>query len=101
MSICGGGSGLRGQLREMHPVVAGMLIGSVLLGAIGGAVGLVVGLAVHPPTAWFAVLEVGIPAGVLGWILGVVVAMIARRVGHARPGDDPVDHDFAGTPPGW
>jgi hypothetical protein len=79
-------SGLRTQLREMPVVLAGMLLGCLVLGLIGGVVGLVLGLAAYPPTAWFAVLEVGIPAGVVGAILGLFAGVIAQRTGRRPKG---------------
>ena len=39
-----------------------------------------VGLDANPSTAWFAVFEVGIPAALLGGVLGRVSAAIARVV---------------------
>ena len=47
-----------------------MLVGCIVFAAIGGAIGLVVGLRVYPPTAWFAVLEIGVPAGMVGGLVG-------------------------------
>lgn len=64
------------------PVRFAIVAGSVL-GILGGIVGLIVGLVAHPPTAWFAVIEVGLPAGLLGALLGLVVgaaAYVVRRV---------------------
>jgi hypothetical protein len=62
-------------------------IGAVSAGLLGGVVGLVVGLRVHPPTAWFAIFEVGIPASILGGLVGLASGAIAyavrRRVGTA------------------
>ena len=55
------------------------VVAAVVLGALGAAIGLVLGLRSYPPTAWFAVLEVGVPAGLLGGVLGLV----AGSVGHA------------------
>lgn len=54
------------------------IIGGVVLGCVGAFVGLVVGLRVYASTAWFAILEVGVPAAVLGAILGLVVGCVAR-----------------------
>jgi hypothetical protein len=98
----GGLSSLRALLRtlftELPVVVSSMLIGFVALGALGGAVGLFVGLHVHPPTAWFAMLEVGFPAAWLGAVLGLLGGVITRwMVGPRKP----VDDDFAGTPQRW
>jgi uncharacterized protein (TIGR03382 family) len=72
-------------VRELPVVVAGALVGAVLLGAVGGVTGLCVGLVVHPPTAWFAVLEVGVPAGIVGAVLGLLVGVVLRRrrISHA------------------
>ena len=42
--------------------------------------GLVVGLLVHPATAWFAVFELGIPASILGGLLGLASGAIACAV---------------------
>jgi hypothetical protein len=61
--------------------------GAVCAGALGGVAGLVLGLLAYPPTAWFAVFEVGIPAAMAGGILGLVagsVALAVRRLGDAR-----------------
>jgi ABC-type uncharacterized transport system permease subunit len=50
----------------------------VVSGFIAGAVlGLVVGLDANPSTAWFAVFEDGIPAALLGGLIGLVSAAIA------------------------
>ena len=102
MSVRRGVARLSTGLRELPVVVASLLVGAVLLGAIGGVVGLVIGLSVHPSTAWFAVLEVGVPAAAVGGFLGLVVGGIAQWVGGARGRDvPPVDDDFAGGPRGW
>lgn len=58
----------------LRHVVAGV----VTLGSLGGVAGLVVGLFVHASTAWFAVLELGVPAAVVGGLLGVVSGCVAR-----------------------
>lgn len=39
--------------------------------------GLVVGLEVYWQTAWFAVLELGIPSSILGGLIGLVTGAIA------------------------
>jgi hypothetical protein len=49
-----------------------------VLAGLGGVVGLVVGLVAYPPTAWFAIVEVGLPAGVLGAVLGLAAGSIAH-----------------------
>jgi ABC-type uncharacterized transport system permease subunit len=50
---------------------------------IGAIVGLIIGLDANPATAWFAVFELGIPAGIAGGLVGCVAALIlaaARRI---------------------
>jgi hypothetical protein len=52
--------------------------GAVLMGAIGGLAGLIVGLLAYPPTARFAVFELGAPSAVLGGLLGLISAVITK-----------------------
>jgi hypothetical protein len=57
-------------------------IGALSAGIVGGIVGLVLGLLAHPATAWFAIIEVGMPAAVVGAVLGLAsgaVADVTRR----------------------
>jgi hypothetical protein len=63
-----------------------VLVGMVVAGAIGGVVGLVVGLHVYPPTAWFAVFELGVPASVVGAVLGLASGVAARLFRRYRVG---------------
>jgi ABC-type antimicrobial peptide transport system permease subunit len=56
--------------------------GAVFVGLIGSIVGLVIGLCVNVPTAPFAVVELGLPATVLGGVAGLAaggVVTLARR----------------------
>lgn len=55
------------------------LIGLVGLGAVGALAGLVRGLQVYPPTAWFAVIELGLPSVVVGAIVGRLAPTMLRR----------------------
>ncbi|WP_030527401.1 hypothetical protein [Phycicoccus jejuensis] len=52
--------------------------GAIGLGLLGAAVGLVLGLLAYPPTAWFAVLEVGAPSTVLGLVVGLLAGLVTR-----------------------
>jgi len=61
----------------------GAVIGAVCLGLLGALVGLVRGLSVYPPTAWFALFEVGVPALIVGALLGAVVGSAARLLGRS------------------
>jgi hypothetical protein len=57
--------------------------GAICAGAVGAIVGLIVGLFAYAPTAWAAMFEVGMPAFVLGALLGAIsggVATALRRV---------------------
>lgn len=64
------------------------LLAAIWCGLAGGVVGLVTGLGVYPPTAWAAVLEIGIPAALLGFVAGLLAgaAMLLVKRGHgAKP----------------
>lgn len=57
--------------------------GATCAGVIGALVGLGVGLVVYPPTAWFAVIELGFPAVIVGTAVGTVgglVVLAGRRI---------------------
>ena len=55
----------RPHLATLPPVTRYAVVGATVCAILGGLVGLVVGLRVNPATAWFAVLEVGVPAGIV------------------------------------
>ena len=77
-------------LRSVPRPVAGAILGAGVFAVGGGIVGLVLGLNAYPPTAWFAVLEVGIPSAIIGGMLGLVAglaSMIVKRW-RAAPGRD-------------
>jgi len=52
-------------------------LGAAGAGLVGGVVGLIVGLFAYPPTAWFAVFELGVPAAILGGLIGLLAGAIA------------------------
>jgi hypothetical protein len=56
---------------------------------IGAITGLILGLVSYPPTAWFAVLEVGLPAATAGAVVGFLAGLVlvaARRIArHSSP----------------
>jgi len=54
--------------------------GAILFGTVGGLVGLLIGLFTYVPTAPFAVVEVGLPAAVLGVGAGIAADCSARTV---------------------
>ena len=53
-----------------------MTLGAVAGALIGAIAGLIIGLDANPATAWFAVFELGIPAGIAGGLVGGVAALI-------------------------
>jgi hypothetical protein len=62
-------------------------IGAASAGMVGGVAGLVVGLKAHPPTAWFAIFELGIPGGAVGGLVGLVAGTIAFGIRTHVTGD--------------
>jgi hypothetical protein len=71
------------ELRSMPLIARWVTVGAASASVIGGIVGLVVGLSAYAPTAWFAVFELGVPAGVVGGIVGLIGALIltaGRRI---------------------
>jgi ABC-type uncharacterized transport system permease subunit len=58
------------------------IVGATSAGTLGAIAGLVLGLG-YPPTAWFAVFELGVPATIAGGLVGFVAALIVmagRRI---------------------
>jgi ABC-type uncharacterized transport system permease subunit len=75
----------RPHLATLPPVTRYAVVGATVCAILGGLVGLVVGLRVNPPTAWFAVFEVGVPAGIVGALVGALVGLLAvsvQRINH-------------------
>jgi hypothetical protein len=76
-------------LRAVPLPIRWSIVGSGSAGVTGAIVGLAAGLYVYPPTAWFAVFELGVPAAITGAVIGLIVGLIAmagRRIKRAgRP----------------
>jgi ABC-type uncharacterized transport system permease subunit len=70
----------RSQLVAEPLVPRFAIVGLTVAGVLGGLVGLVLGLRAHPATAWFAVVEVGVPAAVAGAVLGALVGVLTVAV---------------------
>jgi hypothetical protein len=70
----------RSELAELPLVPRFALIGCAAAATVGGLLGLVLGLIAHPPTAWFAVVEVAVPAGICGAALGALTGVVMRTV---------------------
>ncbi len=77
--------------------VLGFVARGTVIGALVGAVaGLILGVIANPPTAWFATLEIGLPAAVAGALIGLVagvVVMIRRHVRVERKPDSTPEPD--------
>ncbi len=74
------------------------MIGAALAGLVGGVAGLVIGLLVHPPTAWFAIVELGIPASIVGGLVGLTCGAIACVVGRSNRSGTSADRPGIKTP---
>jgi hypothetical protein len=85
-------SGLLADLAARALIHRCATIGVVAGSVVGGIGGLIRGLEVHPATAWFAVIELGVPVAIAGWLFGLccgLLATAARRIkrrGAAPPG---------------
>jgi len=64
---------LRGLARPLR----WSLVSAAVTALVGAAVGLVLGLRAYPPTAWFAVVEVGLPAALVGAVVGLGAGTLA------------------------
>ena len=62
------------------------VVGAASLGMIGAIVGLIVGLIVYAPTAPFAVVELGLPAAIVGGV-GLVAGLILAAGRRVRQND--------------
>jgi len=74
-------------LNSMPVLPRSILLGAMSVGVAGAVAGLLIGLAAYPPTAAFAVFELGIPATIAGAVIGLLVgsiAFIVRRVWRRR-----------------
>jgi hypothetical protein len=72
------------QLADMPLVTRFAVVGATVTGAFGALLGLILGLLAHPVTAWFAVFEVGVPAAIVGGLIGTLVGLVALIVQDLR-----------------
>ena len=56
------------------------VVGAACTGAIGCVAGLTIGLLVYPPTAWMAIFELGIPAAIVGGVVGLLSGSVVLAV---------------------
>ena len=76
---------IRRLLTDLPRAVRYSTVAATLFGVLGGLAGLVIGLIAYPPTAWFAVLEVGVPAAFLGYLLGLLAGSATSVFRRHRP----------------
>jgi hypothetical protein len=69
-------------LAQLPPLRRFVVAGIVLAGGFGGLIGLIVGLRVYPPTAWFAIFELGVPAAAAGALVGLASGLSACGIRH-------------------
>jgi len=71
-------------LRTLPRPAAWALVGAGSAALIGAIAGLIIGLFVYAPTAWFAAIELGLPAAVVGAVVGALVGTIGALTGRPR-----------------
>jgi len=71
---------VRSQVAAMPVIPRFAVVGSAAAFLLGALIGLVIGLFAYPPTAWFALFELGVPAGILGAVIGALVGFVTAAV---------------------
>jgi len=74
----------RSQVTAMPIVPRFAVVGATAAFLLGALIGLVIGLIAYPPTAWFALLEMGMPAGILGAVAGALIGLVASTMNRIR-----------------
>ena len=73
------------RLRDRpDPVGALAGFGAGVCGVLGGVAGLILGLLAHPPTALFAMFELGLPAAAAGGVIGLLAGLGVKTFRHSR-----------------
>jgi hypothetical protein len=68
----------KASMRGMPILARWGCTGAMSAGVTGLIVGLVVGLFVYAPTAPFAAVELGIPAALMGGVVGVAAGIVVK-----------------------
>jgi len=71
--------GLRDMWDDLPIVFQYAVIGAAVFGITGGIAGLVIGLDAYAPTAWFATLELGVPAAMVGGVAGYLLGLVSDK----------------------
>lgn len=79
---------MRTPLGQLTLLPRSVMIGAISTGIAGGVAGLIIGLFTYAPTAAFAVVELGLPATLLGAVAGLIVGsiiLVVRRFDRRHP----------------
>jgi len=75
---------LRVTLADLPRPARYAVLGGLGLGVVGIVLGVVVGLFVHRATAWAAAVEVGLPATVVGFVVGLGAGLVGEGLTRRR-----------------
>lgn len=78
-------------LRRKSLVERSATVGAAFGFVVGAIVGLIIGLNVHAATAWFALFELGVPAGIAGGAVGFIAGLIVTAGRRVKRSQTPVD----------
>jgi hypothetical protein len=78
-------------LRRKPLVERWATVGAALGFVVGAIVGLIIGLNVYAATAWFALFELGIPAGIAGGLVGLIAGLIVTMGRRFKRSQTPID----------
>ena len=70
-------------LAELPTIGRFSVLGAMCAGVLGCLAGLIIGLVIYAPTAWAATFELGVPAAILGAIIGSAVGAVVLVSGRA------------------
>lgn len=70
----------RSVLAVLPLLARAVVIGTASAGVVGAIIGLVVGLRTYAPTAPFAVVELGLPAAIMGAVAGLAIGSIILAI---------------------
>ena len=80
---------IRSQVTAMPIVLRFTVVGAAAAFLLGALIGLIVGLIAYPPTAWFAIFELGVPAGILGAAVGAAAGIVTGRIRRMKVSPSP------------
>lgn len=72
------------SLHRMSLPLRWCVVSAAVAGVVGAVIGGILGLRAHPPTAWFAIIEVGLPSGLVGATTGLVAGAVVSAARRGR-----------------